>query len=72
MGLGLPTNLFTSGMSRTSLLKLLDFSKLVGEEDEESESESLVGIMSLPFLEIGSTCSTSRGNIQLNFYFFVN
>ena len=39
MGLGFPTNLLTSGNSKTGLSKLLDFSK-PGVEDEESESES--------------------------------
>ena len=51
MGLGFPTNLLTSSNSKTSLSKILDFSK-PEVEDEESEFESLEKIVSSFFLEI--------------------
>ena len=54
MGLGFPTNLLTSGNSKTSLSKILDFSKpeVEDEELEFGSSEKKKKTISSLFLEI--------------------
>ena len=70
MGLGFPTNLLTLGNSKTSLSKILDFSKPEVEDEElefgsSEKKKKKNNLFTFPGNNMGNT---SRSIILLSFY----